>query len=160
MRAELLLVEDDEDIRCIVGETLERAGHAVVGAANATDALAHLDARGSPVSLVVLDWLLPGMPAIEFIDALARRPAHSSTPILVLTAHDRITPTCGVAAVLTKPIRPRTLIDTVARLLTLPPRPLPLIERPTARVRETAPPDTGRATSRTVALRPPRPPAR
>jgi DNA-binding response OmpR family regulator len=148
MGTDLLVVEDDEDIRASVCETLERAGHDVVGVSNAGDALAHLDARGTAVSLVVLDWLLPGMPAIAFLDALARRPIDAATPILVLTAHDRVTPTCGVTAVLTKPMRPRTLVDTVERLLTLPPRPLPIVERTPSR--------SGPTSAATVVLQPSR----
>jgi DNA-binding response OmpR family regulator len=153
---ELLLVDDDDDLRAGMRETLERAGHHVIGFADAGTALAYLDTRPVPLSLVVLDWMLPGMTATEFLDALARRPPHDTTPVLVLTGYDRVSAGDGIAAVIQKPVRARTLTGVVDRLLLLPRTPLPIVDRVSGRIREAQPAEPVRKPARTVALRPPR----
>jgi two-component system phosphate regulon response regulator PhoB len=83
--ARVMLVDDDRDIRDVVGAMLEAVGLAVETATSAEEALERMRAR--PPSLVVLDWNLPGMTGIELCRVVRREPRLSSMPVLFLTAH-------------------------------------------------------------------------
>ena len=58
--ANLLLVEDEEQVRSTTADYLEGNGHRVRVAANASEALAHLE-DNSPVDLLITDVGLPGV---------------------------------------------------------------------------------------------------
>ena len=83
--ARVLLVDDDRDIREVVGAMLDAVGLAVEGACSAEDALERV--RKSSFDLVVLDWNLPGMTGIELCRLLRRDPKLATLPVLFLTAH-------------------------------------------------------------------------
>jgi len=77
----ILVVDDDPWVRKLVRGYLERAGFAVVTAANGSEALTEFTVH--PPDLVVLDLTLPGMDGLE----VARRiRSSSSVPIIMLTA--------------------------------------------------------------------------
>ena len=63
----ILLVEDEPDIRDMLNFALSRAGFQVWEAETAEDAMHKLD--GLLPSMVIIDWMLPGMNGVE----LARR---------------------------------------------------------------------------------------
>ncbi len=83
--ARVLLVDDDRDIREVVGAMLDAVGLTVEGAGSAEDALERV--RKSPFDLVVLDWNLPGMTGIELCRLIRRDDALATLPVLFLTAH-------------------------------------------------------------------------
>ncbi len=69
----VLLVDDNEQARSILGKRLESAGYAVVGASDAEGALRLFQA--SPTDLVIADLILPDRSGAELIAALrAERP--------------------------------------------------------------------------------------
>jgi DNA-binding response OmpR family regulator len=121
----ILLVEDDADVREALAVALGRCGYDVTGACNGRDALDHL--RRTPVlpSLIVLDWMMPVMNGLDFLTHQASHPRFRRVPVLILSAVDRVHGFRGatVAAVLTKPVRMRMLVDVVDRLCDMPPRP-------------------------------------
>lgn len=78
---EILIVEDEADIRDIVSFNLERAGYRTVAAASAEDGMRML----SPgTGLILLDVMLPGMSGFEMAAML--RAQGNATPIIFLTA--------------------------------------------------------------------------
>ncbi len=81
----VLLVDDDEDLREVVGAMLEAVGLVVAAVGSAEEALVLLDER--PFALVLLDWSLPGMNGLELCRALRRHPKHSQLAMIFLTAH-------------------------------------------------------------------------
>lgn len=85
MRAQVLLVDDDPDIRDVVGAMLEAVGLTVEPVTNAEDALDRV--REKHFDLVVLDWGLPGMTGIELCRRIRSEGAVSTLPVLFLTAH-------------------------------------------------------------------------
>ncbi len=80
----ILIVEDEPAIREMVAMTLERGGYVVHQAATAEEA-ERLLANGLP-SLILLDWMLPGMSGIELARRLRRDDYTRGTPIIMLTA--------------------------------------------------------------------------
>jgi two-component system phosphate regulon response regulator PhoB len=84
-RARILVVDDDRDIRDVVGAMLDAVGLTVTLAANAEEALEQV--RSRPFDLLVLDWNLPGISGIELCRLIRRDPNLARLPVLFLTAH-------------------------------------------------------------------------
>jgi CheY-like chemotaxis protein len=82
---EILLVDDDNELRESVAEGLEQAGFAVIRAADGNDALGHLR-HGSLPSVVLLDLLMPGMNGWQLCEVMHADPVLSNIPIVALTA--------------------------------------------------------------------------
>ena|GEM_PF-559865 len=83
--ARVLLVDDDRDIRDVVGAMLDAVGLTVESATSAEEALERV--RAHAYDLMVLDWNLPGMTGIELCRLVRRDPALCTLPVLFLTAH-------------------------------------------------------------------------
>jgi CheY-like chemotaxis protein len=68
-RETILLAEDEEVVREIVRETLERHGYVVRAARDGRQAI-ELASSGSPVDLLLSDVVMPGMSGVELADRL------------------------------------------------------------------------------------------
>jgi CheY-like chemotaxis protein len=79
-----LVVEDEEDTRTVIRQTLERAGWSVAQAEHGRKGLARLAERRPDV--IVLDLMMPEMNGFDFLDALRGNPEWRGIPVLVLTA--------------------------------------------------------------------------
>lgn len=82
----ILIVEDDPDVRDLVGRLLSAAGYSVRYASNGWEALL---ATETPVNLVLLDMMMPGMDGVGFLKTLRGHPAGKDVPVVILTAMDR-----------------------------------------------------------------------
>ena len=78
---EILIVEDERDIREILSFNLERAGYKAIEASSAEQGLEKLN---QSTSLILLDVMLPGMSGYEM--AAKVREGGSHVPIIFLTA--------------------------------------------------------------------------
>jgi two-component system, cell cycle response regulator CpdR len=115
--ARVLLAEDEEALRGLVGRALAEDGHEVVATcdgAEALDALAHEHGR---FDLVLADIKMPVMDGIALALAAARD--YPALPILLMTGYadqrDRATGLDAlVRGVLAKPFTLATLKDAVA----------------------------------------------
>jgi two-component system nitrogen regulation response regulator NtrX len=88
MALEILIVDDERDIRELVGGVLGDEGYVCRTAADSTEALAAIDARRP--SLVLLDVWLHGSPmdGLELLDAIkAREP---NLPVIIFSGHGNI----------------------------------------------------------------------
>jgi type II secretory ATPase GspE/PulE/Tfp pilus assembly ATPase PilB-like protein len=116
----VLLVEDEEPLRRVLRDLLEREGFTVVEAADGVAALDEVD-RSAP-DVVVLDLNLPRLDGYGVLSHLRARPATAKLPVLVLTAKGdeenevRVFET-GANDFLTKPFRPRALSARLRALL-------------------------------------------
>lgn len=115
--ATILVVDDEPNIREVVGLYLRREGHSVVEASDGEEALRC--ARQQPPDLVVLDLMLPKIGGLE---VCRRLQSDRRTPVIMLTAkgeeHDRIIG-LGVGAddYVVKPFSPRELVARVDAVL-------------------------------------------
>lgn len=78
---EILIVEDERDIREILSFNLERAGYRTVEASSAEQGLEKLT---QSTSLILLDVMLPGMSGFEMASKIREEGSH--VPIIFLTA--------------------------------------------------------------------------
>jgi DNA-binding response OmpR family regulator len=81
--SQILVVDDDDDIRGLVRTLLERAGHDVSDASDGRDGLRELYA-GSP-DLIILDVAMPGLDGWATLERIREV---SDVPVLMLTARD------------------------------------------------------------------------
>lgn len=113
----ILVVDDDPRLRSLVGLALERAGFAVITAADGQTALMQA-ARETP-DLIVLDQ---GLPEVDGLEVCRRIRARSEVPIIFLTARDdemdRILGLeLGADDYVTKPFSPRELVARIRAIL-------------------------------------------
>src|SRR3954468_3863712 len=81
--ATILLVDDEEAVQKLLAYPLEHEGYRVVQARDGEEALERFGSE--KVDLVVLDIMLPRLDGLEVCRRLR---AHSSVPIIMLTARD------------------------------------------------------------------------
>jgi len=117
VRARILIVEDEPQLRGLLRLYLERAGYAVTDAGDGTAALASFAAEGA--DLVVLDLMLPGMQGEALLEALREE---ADVPILITSAKrsdaERIAGLrLGADDYLSKPFNPHELTARVAAIL-------------------------------------------
>ena len=119
-RARIVVVDDDPDTLEVECAVLEQHGCTLVCVESVEAALAAL--KEQPADLLITDCAMPGEDGFDLIHRLRKHPEFAAIPTLMVTAH------CdaalrkqaldeGFAAVLTKPVDPSRLIETVERLL-------------------------------------------
>ncbi len=84
MKHRLLIVDDEESIRFVLGSLFEKSGYEVVLASDGREALDKL--ATAPLSLVILDLNLPGMGGLEVLEAM--RTDGTDVPVVVITAQN------------------------------------------------------------------------
>jgi DNA-binding response OmpR family regulator len=116
----VLVADDEDDIRALVGLAVRKAGCAVVG--SVTDGAAALDlARAELPDLAVLDVSMPGATGLEVCAALRADPATARIRILLLSAGASLEDVAaglaaGADAYLAKPFQVSGLIHQVRAL--------------------------------------------
>ena len=116
--AQILLVEDDDDIREAVQDALERRGYRTSAAEDGQAALDSLRAMAIKPQLILLDLTMPRMSGWQFMEEKAKDATIADIPVVVLSAVanvDRQQPVQGWAGVLAKPVSLSVLIETVAQ---------------------------------------------
>jgi two-component system, OmpR family, alkaline phosphatase synthesis response regulator PhoP len=113
----VLIVEDEASIASFISLYLKNSGYEVRSAATGAEAVRHLQA--GPISLILLDLMLPDVDGIELARRLRQR---WDIPILMLTARDEdvdkiIGLEVGADDYMTKPFNPRELVARVKAIL-------------------------------------------
>jgi two-component system chemotaxis response regulator CheY len=114
----ILVVDDDEDIRYALGDTLEAEGYSVVLAEDGRDALDKLLALPAPPCVILLDLMMPNMDGLQFRAAQQRDPALSSIPVVILSADAQVKQKAAAmdaAGCMAKPVRIADLLKMVER---------------------------------------------
>lgn len=129
--ANILIIDDEKDVRVVLKEVLRRAGHDVTLAANGREGLEKLAADGADV--VVTDVIMPGINGVAMVQQI--REAHPDMPIIVISGGGNVSPMdyepgaistsaylasatiAGANRTLTKPFERQALVDAVQELL-------------------------------------------
>ena len=112
--ADILLAEDDDDLRDAMLDTLEEAGYRVVAVPNGREALIWLHETEHLPSLILLDLMMPVMDGWQFREAQRGDPRASTVPVVVLSAIGA-RPRIEAADFLKKPTKAEPLIEVVSR---------------------------------------------
>jgi CheY-like chemotaxis protein len=109
----ILVVEDDRDLREILGESLELEGYDVVSAEHGQAALQKLETGPRPC-LILLDLMMPVMDGWAFRQEILKHPTLADIPVVIMTAagaeRAKTIPSDGV---LHKPLAMDAVIEAV-----------------------------------------------
>lgn len=111
-RRRILVIEDDEDVRRVIVESLQHAGHAVRAAADGREGLAELE-RELP-DLIVVDYAMPGMNGAEVIRKVRKKAP--ALPVILATGYAdmvEVGRVLGTQSILTKPFDIASLLRAV-----------------------------------------------
>jgi CheY-like chemotaxis protein len=118
---QILLVDDNDDLRESLTEALEDKGYTVATACDGLVALAHLgSAAAERPDLILLDLMMPRMNGLQFREEQLSRTEYAKIPVVVLTGDSHMREkvhSLGVAGFISKPVVVDTLLETVARVL-------------------------------------------
>ncbi len=84
----ILVVDDESKIRRFVCQSLEREGFDVASAGDGEEAIAVFEALSEKPDLVILDYMMPTMDGMEFLEKFRK---FSSTPVIFLSARSEAT---------------------------------------------------------------------
>lgn len=88
-KIQVLVIDDSRTMRLILGRMLRDLGLDVTEASNGRDALAQLDAGLSP-SVILVDWNMPEMTGIEFVEAVRQPPYESTAKLVMVTTETEV----------------------------------------------------------------------
>lgn len=87
MKVTILLVEDEEGLRTLLSAELGFEDYTVIPCARGEDALTQFAQRRDEISLIILDWMLPGIDGLGVLRKIRR---HYDVPIIMMTARDYV----------------------------------------------------------------------
>jgi len=113
-RRDVLIVDDDPDIRDAVGECLRYEGYDVHSAADGRDALDRLE-YGLRPDVILLDLMMPVLNGFDVLEALKSRPEWKSIPVVIVSANRgyEAEDLSGAVSILRKPVNVDRLIAAV-----------------------------------------------
>jgi two-component system chemotaxis response regulator CheY len=119
-----LVVDDSKAMRTIIGRFLKGCGYDVAEAGDGREALqrlAELAGSSPPVSLVMVDWNMPEMNGLEFVQAARANADYREVKIVMVTTETEIERVCsaleaGADEYLMKPFNQEGLLDKLALL--------------------------------------------
>ena len=120
MGQNILIVDDEQAIRQMLGFALAGDGYHCIEAGNVVEAQSTLNHQRP--DLILLDWMLPGISGIDFARRLKRDPKMTQIPIIMLTAKGEETDKIkgldsGADDYITKPFSTRELLARVRAIL-------------------------------------------
>lgn len=116
----ILIIDDDPNIREIVGVALEDMGYVVVSVPDGESALSLAEQR--VFDLFVLDIGMPGMDGMEVCRRLKQTPLSATTPIVFLTAQHELSQKIsaflkGGRRFITKPFDLKHLLEAIETVI-------------------------------------------
>jgi len=115
---DILLVEDDFDVRDMMTFFLESEGYRVTAAANGQEAIDYLK-KGQTPRLILLDLMMPVMNGWEFRQQQQQDPRLSQIPVVVISADSNVREKAnrlGASNYLAKPIEFDVLLKVIKSL--------------------------------------------
>jgi signal transduction histidine kinase/CheY-like chemotaxis protein len=137
LRGKRILVVDDNDYaRSVMHGILQRMGFEVEVAESGEVALDTLQANAqqdSPFDTVLLDWQMPGMDGLETARLIRQLNLPVRPYLAMVTAYSRgdlsrRAAEVGVKEVMSKPVSPSTLLDSLMRLMSVSEVPVDTVE--------------------------------
>lgn len=123
---EVLVVDDLEEARESLADILRTLRCHTTLADSGPQALqkmAQASNKGRPFDLVLLDWKMPDMDGIDLAREIQSRYNQPRPGVILVTAYgcqcpESILKEAGIAAALSKPVTPSSLLDTIVALVT------------------------------------------
>jgi DNA-binding NtrC family response regulator len=119
----VLVIDDDEGVRSLAREALERAGLRVLSAGHGHVGVEVFERHADEIRLVILDRTMPTASGAQVFDAIRR--IRRDTPVVLVSGYsEKRAAEClsgrDLAGFLQKPFRPEALLQTVRRAFESP----------------------------------------
>jgi CheY-like chemotaxis protein len=116
----ILIIENEVSNRILIERVLSTRGYRCLSASNGQEALNMLDYE--QVDLILTDLSMPVLDGYRTTQLIRERPALAEVPIVAVTAYalsdeNEAALRIGCTEYLTKPFKPRQLLEVVDRLL-------------------------------------------
>ncbi len=129
--ARILVIDDEQDIRVVLQQVLEREGHEVDVAAGGNEGLELLESNGADV--VITDIIMPGIDGVATLGKIKEN--WPGLPVIVISGGGNVAPAsyepgaiatnaylasaerAGADCTLTKPFERKELLDALSNLL-------------------------------------------
>ena len=116
----MLVVDDEEDLRQSVSMALEEQGYDVVLASDGLEGISA--AVEHAPNLVLVDYRMPELDGVEFLNSLRSTEGLSETPVVIITVDPELelrknASELGIQGFLVKPFSMEELTQTVTNLL-------------------------------------------
>jgi len=120
MNKTILIADDSNSMRDLVGFTLKSAGYHVLEGFDGVDALRFFD--GTEINLVITDLNMPNMDGITLIKEIRKKAEYAYTPIVLLTTESHSSKredakAAGATGWLVKPFVQEKLLEVVRRVI-------------------------------------------
>lgn len=121
MTDEILVVEDDRDLRPLLVHTFETEGFDVTAFEDGAEALEFLDAGNRP-ACILLDLVMPEVDGLDVLEVYAEDDELAAIPVIMMTGWDgddavETALNCGADDYITKPFSPTELVANVRTLI-------------------------------------------
>ncbi|MEV6299698.1 response regulator [Actinoplanes sp. NPDC051861] len=113
--ASIVVAEDDTDIAELLATVLSKEGHTVHTAPTGAAALETI--TRTPPDLIILDHHMPGMSGLDVAGRLRAEGATADIPVIMLSAAAPAAARGLVDVTISKPVRPKHLVDAATELL-------------------------------------------
>jgi CheY-like chemotaxis protein len=119
-RRTVLVVENDEQSRRLIEQILAFSEYACLSAANGVEALEKLNQ--AHIDLALMDLSMPALDGYQTVELLRARPEYASIPVVAVSGYTEETQRdhaleAGFTDYLSKPFRPKELLQLINRLL-------------------------------------------
>jgi CheY-like chemotaxis protein len=116
----ILIIENEVSNRILIERVLSTRGYRCISASNGQEALNILDSEY--VDLILTDLSMPVLDGYRTTQLIRERPSMANVPIVAVTAYalndeNEAAMQIGCNEYLTKPFKPRQLLEVVDRLL-------------------------------------------
>jgi len=115
--ADILVVDDDPDIRDSLREVLEEEGYAVACVGNGREALDYLHREPRP-RVILLDLMMPIMDGWQFRREQKKDPVIADIPLIVITATGKRPVLIDAEELVMKPLDLGRLFEAIERYTT------------------------------------------
>lgn len=116
----ILIVDDFESSRNILGRTLEHAGYNVLHGSDGDKAMQQLN--GARIDLIITDLNMPGMDGISLIKNVRNTSTYKFTPVILLSTNGKSekqeqAKQAGATAFVEKPFQVESFLENVKRII-------------------------------------------
>ncbi len=115
-----LVIDDSRAMRALLARLLGELGFNVAEAGNGREGLEHLRTRGVP-DVVLVDWNMPEMSGIEFVEAVRAVRDYDGMPLVMVTTETEMTRvvkalSAGLDAYVMKPFTKEAVVEQLERI--------------------------------------------
>jgi two-component system chemotaxis response regulator CheY len=88
--AKAMVIDDSRAIRMILTRSLNKVGYDVCTAGDGKEALAILNEQAPELAFFLVDWNMPEMSGLEFIQRVRRMPFYADVPLMMVTTETEV----------------------------------------------------------------------